>query len=168
MSTSYSSIDYTDMISELKEDLDSGFINSDDELYIIRQNTPVTLSTSSEVFYPVLDYLYSEPKLKKGLAIMPIAEIKRKCYALLDDLEHGVDCPFEREACTQVIEEITKSLGDYTKGKSKRNDEPVSIILTEAGDIPFAFFYDSDDASDTLEMIKASELLQELERCNQG
>ncbi|MCQ2482249.1 MAG: hypothetical protein MJ153_02015 [Clostridia bacterium] len=153
-------IDYTDMLEELNNDLEQEFITGDSVLYIIRQNTPVTLPSSPEVIYPVMDYFYSEPKLNTSLETMSIDEAKKLCYSLLDKLD-------SQTASAQIIEVIIKSLSDYTKGKSKRNSEPVLIVKTTETDLPFTFYFDSDDASDELETITVNALIEELSTCNQ-
>lgn len=160
MSFAYSYIDYNDMISELKDDLDQGFVSEDSELYIIRQNTPVTLSSSSEVFYPVLDYLYMEPELRTDLVSMTIADAKREFYSLKETVTS--------ETYLQILSEILNSLSEYTHGRSKRNDEKILVVYTKESGLPFTFFFENDDANDELETIAVKELLQELECCNQN
>ncbi|MCQ2534551.1 MAG: hypothetical protein MJ172_08305 [Clostridia bacterium] len=168
MSFAYSYIDYNDMIAELKEDLEQGIISEESSVYIIRQNTPVTLSSSSEVFYPVLDYLYMEPELKTSLVPLTIAEAKRAFYALNDEFRAD-SCKLNlKDTYLQILAEILKSLGDYTHGRSKRNDETISVVYTLKDNIPFAFFFDDDDASDELEAVNVKELMQELLSCNQN
>lgn len=165
--TPFTYIDYEDMLQELKEDLEQGFITNESSLYIIRQNTPVTLPKSNEAIYPILDYFYTDPKLNSETKVMSIADAKKTCYALLDSLK-AQDCPISgKDTFAEVLEVIVQTLGEYTKGKSKRNDEPVSLIYTQDTNLPFTFYYDSDDASDCLETISVSTLLEELNFCNQ-
>ncbi len=153
-------IDYTDMLEELNNDLEQEFITGDSTLYIIRQNTPVTLPSSPEAVYPVMDYFYSEPKLNTSLETMSIDEAKKLCYSLLEKLD-------SQTASARIVEVIVKTLSDYTKGKSKRNSEPILLVKTTETDLPFTFYFDSDDAADELETITVNALIEELSTCNQ-
>ena len=81
----FPSIDYEDMISDLNEDMEQGYINEGSSLYILRQKTPVFVSCAECEGYPVLDYFYDRPVLKEELSCMTVKEARKLAKELNEE-----------------------------------------------------------------------------------
>ena len=54
-------IDYEDMIADLTDDVEGGYIKKDSMVYIVRQSEAVYCEALQEEICPVVDYFYDSP-----------------------------------------------------------------------------------------------------------
>mgnify|MGYP003304833939 CR=1 FL=1 len=167
----WESIDYDELLADLLDDIESGMLTNDTELYIIRQNGQVKIAGTDLVVSPVFDYFYDEPALEPKLRDMTIVDLKKICYDIKDKLANTPDGNM-KEILTETIEIEISELSGYTKNNSKRNDEPCKVIFTKENEnfpsCPLLFFYKDDDCKDEIETIKATILIDELLKCSKG
>ena len=149
----FPSIDYEDMISDLNEDMEQGYINEGSNLYILRQKTPVFVSCAECEGYPVLDYFYDRPVLKEELSCMTVKEAKAFCFDLMGSSED--------ESLKSALKILTDDMNAYAKGNPKRNSRMCKMILTE-DNLPMMVYYQDFDLDDKLTVITAGDLLTEL------
>ena len=155
----FPSIDYTDLISDINDDISEGYISEDDTLYIVRQAEPIYLNNVDKKIRAVIDYFYATPVLEQSLIPMTVRKAKDYCRESL--AAEGIS-----EGMTAVIETLRSDLTDYTKGNPKRNDRPCKLLVTEDGKLPVMVYFDNCDPGDTAEKIKVSDLLSELKECS--
>ncbi len=168
----YPSIDYTDLIEDLKEDLSSGIITEESNLYVVRQVFTVTIKRGDEIlgeFAPVLDYLFERPELQSSLMTTTVREAKKLCRDAIINL--GNDITDEGDSIRQASEMLLDDLEDYTKMNKKRNDRKCKVLLTtETEDgrkaCPMMVYLEENEAGDNVSMMKAVDLMKEFELCN--
>ena len=161
MAQSYPIIDYEDMLIDLKDDLEGGFIKKDDTLYIIRQKTPVFCEAFGGEVCPVLDYFYDRPKLLPELKEMTVRNCKELCFSATEVLEENGD-----DTLKAAVSLIIEDLKDYTAGSPKRNDRPCRVVFEKESLAPMMVYFDDNDAGDEVEEIQVSDLLSELHKCS--
>ena len=86
MAQKFPTIDYTDMLEDLKEDIASGYITEESTLYLVRQKEDVFVEAKGENVFPVIDYFYDRPALKEDIASMTVADAKKLCFEVLEKL----------------------------------------------------------------------------------
>jgi hypothetical protein len=150
-------IDYEDMINDLRDDMEQGYITEDSTLYVLRQKTPVFVECISREALPVLDYFYDKPALKEELPSMTVKEAKKVCF----DIEAGTDDENLKAAAKILIDDMNA----YTKGNPKRNSRLCRMLLTE-NDLPMMVYYQDYDPADTAGKVRAGDLLAELTSCS--
>lgn len=168
----YPSIDYTDLIEDLKEDLSSGIITEESNLYVVRQLFTVTIKRGDETlgeFAPVLDYLFERPELESTLTSTTVREAKKLCRDTIENL--GDDVTDEGDSIRQASEMLLDDLEDYTKMNKKRNDRKCKVLLTsETKDgrksCPMMVYLEKNEAGDEVGMMTAGDLMKEFELCN--
>lgn len=153
----FPSIDYEDMISDINEDIEEGYITEDSVLYVLRQKTPVFVECIQAEALPVLDFFYDKPVLKEELSSMSVKEAKKVCF--------DIEAASEDENLKAAIKILIDDMNSYSKGNPKRNTRPCKMILTE-NDLPMMVYYQDFDPADTLTKISAGELLSELKSCS--
>ena len=77
MAQKFPTIDYTDMLEDLKEDIASGYITEESTLYLVRQKEDVFVEARGENVFPVIDYFYDSPALKEDIVSMTVADAKK-------------------------------------------------------------------------------------------
>ena len=154
MSEVYPVIDYEDMIADLTDDVEGGFVTKDATLYIVRQKTPVYCEALGAQVRPVIEYFYEIPKLYPELKDMTVDECKKICFASLDKIED--------EAMKAAVSLIIEDLKDYTKGNPGRNDRKCKVVFEAEDLIPMMVYYDDTDAGDEVESITVADLVSEL------
>ena len=80
MSEVYPVIDYEDMIADLTDDVEGGFVKKDATLYIVRQSKPVYCEALGAEVRPVIDYFYETPALFPDVKTMTVADCKKICF----------------------------------------------------------------------------------------
>ncbi len=77
--------DYTDLLNELKEDIEDNILELDEEIQILRQDKSI-----GENYYPIVDYYYSHERM---LAIFEIENLYEDAEVqnLADNLEELED-----------------------------------------------------------------------------
>jgi hypothetical protein len=160
MTQKYPSIDYTDMISDLKEDISSEFITEDSMLYVVRQKEEVYVEAKGENVFPVIDYFYDRPALKEDIVTMKVADAKKLCFEILEQLTDTEDDSF-----AAAVKLLTEDLKSYTAGNPKRNSRSCKVLFEDNSGIPMMIYYDDTGAADKLASISAGELLKELKDC---
>ena len=164
MPQTFPDIDYKDMIMELSFDLQNGYVNEDSDLYIIRQREAVFVEKCEKEVLPIIDYFYFLPELKLEVKTMSVLDAKKACFEALDILS-GNDVP-NKEALTEAVSVLTSDLKQYTKGNNKRNEKLCKIVYTANPEVPMMIYFDDEDAADSLEIIKAKDLMDELKTCS--
>lgn len=165
----YDSIDCEEIAEELSEDIESGFLNRDSDVFVVRKATAVSIKGRPEVFEPVLDYFYTEPDLEETLSDMPIVEVKKICYSACDILKE-LDSKEYPQAPTMLItcQEIAEDLSGYTRGRSKKNDEVVRSVFSKTNGslprIPLMVYMADADAAAKISLCKAGDILDEFEK----
>ncbi|MCQ2468160.1 MAG: hypothetical protein MJ166_11635 [Clostridia bacterium] len=166
----WESIDYSELIEALKDDISAGMLSPDTELYIVREKTQVKISGKDLTVQPVVEYFYDEPALQEKLNTMTILDLKKCLYEAKEQLASCETSPMQ-ESLAETQEIMIQELSDYTKGRSKRNDENCLVIFAKATSktpyCPLMFFYETDDTTDTLEKISVEALLTELIACSE-
>ena len=76
-SNHFPTIDYVDLIEDLREDLNKNIINESSLLYIVRQKESITLDCTEGSFYPIVDFFYTQPELASPLTQMTIIDAKK-------------------------------------------------------------------------------------------
>lgn len=169
----FPAIDYSDLLEDLKSDLESGFLDKESQLYIVRREKAITLDCAEGEFKPVVDFYYTDPELRDKLSSMTVVDAKKLCFAAIDvikekETEHADD---RLNAYKLSCSLISSDLADYTKGKSQRNDESCLVLLTKPSDetpmLPMMVYLQDEAVSDSVELIKVTTLLDELELCNE-
>lgn len=167
----WENIDYDELLEDLLDDIESGMLTKETELYVIRQNGLVKIAGTDLIVSPVFDYFYDEPVLEPKLKAMTIVDLKKICYDIKEKLPKTPDGPM-KESLTETIEIVISELSGYTKNNSKRNDEPCKVVFTKENEFfpacPLLFFYKDDDCKDEIESIKATDLIDELLKCSKG
>lgn len=153
----FPSIDYEDMIDDLREDLEQGYITEDSILYVLRQKTPVFVECISKEALPVLDYFYDKPVLKEALSSMTVKEAKKVCF--------DIEAAAEDDNLKAAVKILIDDMNSYSKGNPKRNSRPCKMIVTEK-DLPMMVYYQDYDPADTLGKVRAGDLLLELTSCS--
>ena len=160
MAQKFPTIDYTDMLEDLKEDIASGYITEESTLYLVRQKEDVFVEVKGENVFPVIDYFYDKPVLKEDIASMTVADAKKLCFEVLEKLTDDKD-----EAFAAAVKLLTSDLKDYTSGNNKRNERTCQVVFEEAKGVPMMIYYDDTAAADKLTSISAADLIKELEGC---
>ena len=156
----YPSIDYTDMLADLNEDIRSGIINDDSSLYIIREKEEVFVEAAGVNISPVIDYYYDRPALREDIVAMKVGDAKKMCFDILEQLTGTEDEPF-----AAAVKLLTEDLKSYTAGNPKRNSRICKVLFEEASGIPMMIYYDDTDVADKVGVISAHELVEELKSC---
>lgn len=159
MTERFPSIDYGDLIEDIRNDISEGYIKEEDTIFIVRQETPIFLENTNSEERAVLDYFYSEPALSPSLAVKTVREAKAFCRDCIkaDDIPEGL---------LAVAQALLSDMNDYTKINPKRNDRGCKLLLTSDGRFPVMVYFNDSDPSGTVESIKVSDLLGELIRCS--
>ena len=164
----YEHIDYNELIEDLKEDLDSGFMTDESPVYAVRSDYTVTLKNINKNFSPVLDFLYADPKLQNKLVTMTVTEAKKLMREVISNLAE--DESAKGNALKESSQLLLKDLEDYTKMNKKRGERPVKLLMTEPvegyGACPMNLYYQEDDAADEVELTTAKALMNEFVLCN--
>lgn len=154
MAEVYPVIDYEDMIADLTDDVEGGFITKDANLYVVRQKTPVYCEALGAEVRPVIEYFYEIPKLYPELKEMTVDECKKICFACLEKIDD--------EAMKAAVSLIIEDLKDYTKGNPGRNERNCKVVFEAEDLIPMMVYYDDTDAGDEVESITVADLVSEL------
>lgn len=154
MTERFPSIDYSDMIADLTDDIDSGFIGPDSRLYIVRQNSPIYIECCDRECRPVVDYFYDSPELMTALRRMSVKDAKQLCF---DALEVTKD-----SAMNAAVAALISDLKDYTAGNGRRNERACSMVFANNPPVPLMVYFDDSDVADTLEEMSTEALLAEL------
>ena len=149
-------IDYEDMIADLTDDVEGGYIKKDSMVYIVRQSEAVYCEALQEEICPVVDYFYDSPKLLPELKKMTVDDCKKICFAALDKTDD--------EAMRAAVNLLIEDLKDYTKGNPKRNERICSVVFEAESLIPMMVYYDDTGAGDELELVSVADLVSELYR----
>lgn len=160
MAQKYPSIDYTDMINDLTEDISSGMIGEESELYVVRQKEEVFVEAAGTNVSPVIDYYYDRPALKEDIVEMKVADAKKMCFEILGQLEDTGDDTF-----AAAVKLLTEDLRSYTAGNPKRNSRSCRVLFEEASGVPMMIYYDDAGIADRVSRIKAGKLMEELKSC---
>lgn len=159
MAKTFPTIDYEDMISDLKEDMESGYISPDSTLYVIRQKTAVMCEACGQEVFPVLDYFYETPELFEELREMTVEEAKKVCFAALETLTD------KNPSLKTAVAVLAEDLKEYTAGNGKRNQRLCRIVFEKSSLAPMMIYFDDNDAGDKVLTAKVGDLLKELESC---
>lgn len=164
-------IDYDEIIEDLNDDIATGVLTPDAMVYVLRQDITVKITGTDTVVEPVFDFFYNDPELLTDLKLMSVLELKKLCYATKDFFADK-EASNLKEALTETLDIIVKSLSDYTKNNSKRNNEICKVVLTKENEtypsVPLLYYFENESAKNQLELIKVSVLLEELIKCNDG
>ena len=160
MAQKFPTIDYTDMLEDLKEDIASGYITEESTLYLVRQKEDVFVEAKGENVFPVIDYFYDSPALKEDIVSMTVADAKKLCFEVLEKLTDEKD-----EAFAAAVKLLTSDLKDYTAGNNKRNERLCKVVFEDKSGVPMMIYYDETDAADKITSVTASDLIKELESC---
>lgn len=167
----WESIDYNDILDDISEDLDSGMLTPDTELYILRQNGKVKITGTDLVVSPVLDFFYNDPELEPNLRKMTILDLKKICYEAKEHIDNVANQNL-KEVLATTLDLLITEMSSYTKNNSKRNNEPCKVVFTKETEkcisCPLIFFYEENDCCDEIEIIKTSVLLDELKKCSKN
>ena len=147
-------IDYEDMIADLTDDVEGGYIKKDSMVYIVRQSEAVYCEALQEEICPVVDYFYDSPKLLPELKKMTVDDCKKICFACLEKIDD--------EAMKAAVSLIIEDLKDYTKGNPGRNDRKCKVVFEAEDLIPMMVYYDDTDAGDEVESVTVADLVAEL------
>ena len=168
-SNHFPTIDYVDLIEDLREDLNKKIINESSLLYIVRQKESITLDCTEGSFYPIVDFFYTQPELASPLTQMTIIDAKKLCYSSLDVLKQMDNSNNSVETFSAFCSIIASDLSDYTKGKSKRNNEHCFVLLTKSTDtlpsLPMMVYLQDEAINPVLETGKAKDILIEMQIC---
>ena len=148
--------EYAELLLQLNEELEGGFVKENEELYVIRQAYAVDAGGRS--IRPVIDFFFREPELEPSMAKVKVDEAKKICFGLLDSLKDKEDSEDLKEALNLHI----SCLKDYTAGNGKRNEKDCFIIRVKDSAFPMMIYFEEDDVSADLETITAKELAEEL------
>lgn len=148
--------EYAELLLQLNEEIEGGFVEEDEELYVIRQ--AYVVDVGSTTIKPVIDFFFREPELEPTMAKVKVDEAKKICFGLLDSLKDREDADDLREAINMHI----SCLKDYTAGNGKRNDKDCLIVRVKDSAFPMMIYFEEDDVSDRIETITAGELKKEL------
>ncbi|MBR1797664.1 MAG: hypothetical protein IJ757_06620 [Clostridiales bacterium] len=150
-------IDYEDMLSDLNDDIESGFIKEDVTLFIVRMKNAVLCEAFGGEVRPVIDYFYDSPALYPELKEITVSDCKKLCFAALEKLQENED-----ESLKAAVSLIIEDLKDYTAGNNKRNERLCKVIFEQESLIPLMVYFDDTDAGDEVEAITAGDLIKEL------
>jgi len=159
MAQTFPTIDYEDMISDLNDDIESGYITPESALFVIRQATSVNCEACGKEVFPVLDYFYETPELFEDLKEMTVEEAKKICFAALETLED------KNPSLKTAVAVLAEDLKDYTAGNGKRNSRLCRVVFEKTYLSPIMIYFDDNDAGDRIEKISAGELIEELNSC---
>lgn len=145
-----------ELIYQLNEEIEGGFITDSEELYVVRSLYPTTIN--GKEIYPVVDFFFDNPPLKEELTVMKVIETKQLIFKLIDDLADDEDAA-ELKA---VLGEHAACLKDYTANNNKRNDSNCYVINFKDSVFPMMIYFEEDDISKTLSKITVADLMAEL------
>lgn len=148
-----------DLIEQLKEEIDGGFVEPSEELYVVRSITPKTVN--GKTIYPPVDFYFSDPALKDELREMKIIDAKRYLYGLLENIPSEEDPNGIKEAIKLNIDIIN----DYVDGNKNRNNKMCYIVELKDYEATMNVYFEEDEISAKLSKIKAEDLLLELNNC---
>lgn len=165
----YEYIDYDELLACLNEDISSGVLTPDSDIYIIRQNNQVKITGTDKVVNPIVEFFYTSPELETNLSEMAIVDLKKLAFESIEVLSK-TETPTD---LTASLSEISKIIADelktYTKNNSKRNNELCKVIMTKAEEsfqaFPMMFFYKDDNVMGSLETIKVAAVIDEINGC---
>ncbi|MBO4242846.1 MAG: hypothetical protein J5883_06165 [Clostridiales bacterium] len=158
MAQTFPTIDYEDMISDISEDIEAGYITLESTLYIVRQATAVNCEACGKEVFPVLEFFYETPELFEELREMTVEEAKKVCYAALETLS-------DEDSLKTVVAVLAEDLKEYTAGNGKRNSRPCRMLFEKSSLAPMMIYFDDSDAGDKIEKTTAGDLLEELRSC---
>lgn len=162
-------IDYDELLEFLNEDISSGVLTNDAEVYVIRQRGQVKIQGTDTIVNPIVEFFYTSPELETKLIDMSIVDIKKLAFETIETLEKADPQTEFASSFAEISRVITDELKNYTKNNSKRNNESCKVIMTKASGeykaCPMMFFFKDDDVMDELELIKVSDLINEIENC---
>ena len=154
MADTFPNIDYSDLIADLGDDMESGYIDEQSKLYLVRQLSAINVECCGKQMRPVIDYFYDKPELNMTLTCVTVNEAKKVCFAALEKIDN--------EAMKANVELLTQDLKDYTAGNNKRNEKLCSLLFEKENNIPMMVYYEDSDAASEVECITAGELMSEL------
>lgn len=145
-----------ELIYQLNEEIEGGFVTEDEELYVVRSLYPT--SVNGKEICPVVDFFFNNPPLKEELTVMKVLEVKQLIFKLLDDLSEDE----EAAEIKYVLNEHAACLKDYTANNNKRNEKDCYVINYKDSTFPMMIYFEEDDISKNLEKITVKSLLEEL------
>ena len=145
-----------ELLLQLKEELDGGFVAEDEKLFVIRQ--AYASNIDGKDIRPVVDFFFAEPELETTMARIKVSEAKKICFGLLENLKDKEDSEDLREALNLHI----SCLKDYTANNGKRNEKDCYIVRVKDSAFPMMIYFEEDDIDPVIEKITAAELLAEL------
>ena len=154
-STSYNSIDYSEILESLQEDLKDETLKEDSEILVIRHAASVKIGGKD--FYPIMDYFYTKPELDEKLTKMTVLEAKQLLFKAKEE--------FEDDFSKSTIDIIISDLQTYTKNRSKRNDNPCFLLFTKEERLPIMLFFDEEKPQENVFLSKVSDIMDEIKVC---
>lgn len=148
--------EYVELVSQLEEEIANGYVKEDDNLYVVRQSSPVDYKGNE--ICPVVDFFFANPVLATKMKTIKVADAKKALFEMLDAIENTEENNDIREA----ISIQASYLKEYTSNNNKRNDKICHIICVEETEFPMMIYFEEDQVSDNLEVITAGNLLNEL------
>lgn len=146
----------SELIYQLNEEIEGGFVTAEEELYVVRSLYPTTVG--GKEIYPVVDFFFNNPPLKEELTVMTVMEAKKLIFKLIDDIADDE----EADELKAVLSEHASCLKDYTANNNKRNDSKCYVINFKDSVFPMMIYFEEDDICKTLSKITVADLMEEL------
>ncbi|MCQ2532894.1 MAG: hypothetical protein MJ093_09375 [Saccharofermentans sp.] len=150
--------EYKELLSQLEEVIKEGHITETDSLLVVRQSGDVDFKGNT--ICPVVDFFFSEPKLKENMLSIKVVEAKKMLFDILGEVEDA--------QVKEAVQLLIDYLKDYTANNNKRNDKNCLIVCVEESGFPMMIYFEEDQVSDTLEVITTGNLLAELNAIVKG
>lgn len=148
--------EYAELLLQLNEEIEGGFVREDEELFVIRQ--AYETQVGDRKIRPVIDFFFKDPELESSMTKMTVDEAKKLCFDILKQIEGQDDAEDLKEALNLHI----SCLKDYTAGNGKRNDRNCYIVRVKGSAFPMMIYFEEDDVSGDIDMITAGQLAEEL------